>query len=230
MDFKERIFQARKTKGFSQEDWAELVGVSRQAVSKWETGDAMPDTEKLIALCQALELDMEYLTLGKPVAPAVSWFKKPLFWVCASALSVAFFGMGFFVGYRVSPPVLSETAGPSGQSSTIGSQQQIVVNKQISDVKIQSVPGRKLELSVLPAVVAGEQTMQLLCQDKIANKTTIHQCAFDGTYYRLQLSKPDNYHYYITAILETEGVKEQFPLAEITGDEYSWSMIHLWEN
>ena len=38
MDFKERIFQARKEKGLSQEALAESIGVSRQAVSKWETG------------------------------------------------------------------------------------------------------------------------------------------------------------------------------------------------
>ena len=65
MDFKERIYQARKAKGFSQEDLAELVGVSRQAVSKWETGEAMPDMEKLLALCSALELNIEYPALGK---------------------------------------------------------------------------------------------------------------------------------------------------------------------
>ena len=58
MEFKDRVFQARKAKGMSQEDLAEAMGVSRQAVSKWETGEAMPDVEKLIALCHVLELDM----------------------------------------------------------------------------------------------------------------------------------------------------------------------------
>lgn len=70
MDFKERVFQARKAKGFSQEDLAEAIGVSRQAVSKWETGEAMPDLEKLIALCNTLDQNMEYLALGKESVPS----------------------------------------------------------------------------------------------------------------------------------------------------------------
>ena len=41
MEFNERVLTARKAKGYSQEDLAELVGVSRQAVSKWETGEAL---------------------------------------------------------------------------------------------------------------------------------------------------------------------------------------------
>lgn len=65
MEFSERVLQARKAKGMSQEKLAELIGVSRQAVSKWETGEAKPDVDKLIAICEALELSMDYLCFGK---------------------------------------------------------------------------------------------------------------------------------------------------------------------
>lgn len=72
MEFSERVLQARKAKGMSQEKLAELVGVSRQAVSKWETGEAKPDVEKLIAICEVLELSMDYLCFGKEEEPCKS--------------------------------------------------------------------------------------------------------------------------------------------------------------
>lgn len=45
-----RLVELRKKKGYSQEELAELLGISRQAVSKWETGESLPDTENLMML------------------------------------------------------------------------------------------------------------------------------------------------------------------------------------
>ena len=61
MEFKECLCQIRKTKGMSQEKLAEKVGVSRQAVSKWETGEAQPDLTKVIALADALDVSIDEL-------------------------------------------------------------------------------------------------------------------------------------------------------------------------
>jgi len=61
MEFREVLQQTRKARGWSQEDLAEKIQVSRQAVSKWETGDAMPDLPKLLALADALELSLDAL-------------------------------------------------------------------------------------------------------------------------------------------------------------------------
>lgn len=56
------IIQTRRMKqGLSQEGLAEQVGVSRQAVSKWEVGDAVPDTDKLVPLARALGITTDYL-------------------------------------------------------------------------------------------------------------------------------------------------------------------------
>ena len=64
----ERIAALRKEKKLSQGALAEAVGVSRQAVSKWENGLSNPDTEKLMALAEVLETEVVYLTTGeKPV-------------------------------------------------------------------------------------------------------------------------------------------------------------------
>ena len=61
------IIQARRTAlGLSQEGLAELVGVSRQAVSKWELGDAVPDTDKLVPLARALGVSVDELLGNVP--------------------------------------------------------------------------------------------------------------------------------------------------------------------
>lgn len=61
MEFREMLQQTRKAKGWSQEELAARVSVSRQAVSKWETGDAMPDLPKLLALADALGISLDTL-------------------------------------------------------------------------------------------------------------------------------------------------------------------------
>ena len=61
MEFREMLLQTRKAKGWSQEDLAEKIQISRQAVSKWETGDAMPDLPKLLALADALDISLDAL-------------------------------------------------------------------------------------------------------------------------------------------------------------------------
>lgn len=52
MKFSSQLVHYRKSKGMSQEELAALVGVSRQAVSKWETEEALPDLNKAIALAK----------------------------------------------------------------------------------------------------------------------------------------------------------------------------------
>lgn len=59
----------RSERGLSQEKLAELVGVSRQAVSKWELGDAVPDTDKLIPLAKALGVTVDELQGNSPEEP-----------------------------------------------------------------------------------------------------------------------------------------------------------------
>ena len=59
-----RIAQLRKAKGFTQEYVADQLGVSRQAVSKWEQDQTSPDTKNLIALAQLLDTDISFLAMG----------------------------------------------------------------------------------------------------------------------------------------------------------------------
>lgn len=61
MKLNEKIFYCRRKAGLSQEALAEELGVSRQAVSKWETGDAVPEISKLLSLAKTFDVTTDWL-------------------------------------------------------------------------------------------------------------------------------------------------------------------------
>ena len=61
MTLAEKIAWCRKRAGLSQEELAEKVGVSRQAVSKWELGDATPEVGKLLLLARTFGVTTDWL-------------------------------------------------------------------------------------------------------------------------------------------------------------------------
>lgn len=64
MELKERIALARKQAGLSQEQLGEKLGVSRQAVSKWESGAANPDVNYIVAMCRLFGVSSDWLLMG----------------------------------------------------------------------------------------------------------------------------------------------------------------------
>jgi len=65
MSIGDRIIELRTLSGLSQNQLAKEMDVSRQAVSKWETDQSVPDSLKMIRLAEILETDIEYLTTGR---------------------------------------------------------------------------------------------------------------------------------------------------------------------
>ncbi|BCN31883.1 helix-turn-helix domain-containing protein [Anaeromicropila herbilytica] len=65
MSFSENLKLIRKERHISQEELAEIMGVSRQAVSKWEQGIGYPEMEKLLLLSKELNVSLDYLMLGE---------------------------------------------------------------------------------------------------------------------------------------------------------------------
>ena len=61
MKISEKIILCRKKAGLSQEELAEKLSVSRQAVSKWETGESMPEITKLGAIAKVFGVTADYL-------------------------------------------------------------------------------------------------------------------------------------------------------------------------
>lgn len=69
MSMAERIQNLRKAKGVSQEELAEVAGVSRQAVSKWESEQSLPEIDKVLLIAEYFGVTTDYLLKGED-APA----------------------------------------------------------------------------------------------------------------------------------------------------------------
>lgn len=76
MGFSENLQNLRKIKNMSQEQLAEKLDVSRQAVSKWESRNGYPETEKIITICEIFDCSMDNLLKGKITADTTGEKKK----------------------------------------------------------------------------------------------------------------------------------------------------------
>lgn len=72
MNLSDRIQYLRKQKGFSQEELADKIGVSRQAVSKWESEQSTPDLDKIIAMSEIFGVTTDYILKGIEAVPAAN--------------------------------------------------------------------------------------------------------------------------------------------------------------
>ena len=61
MIFSEKLNLLRKTKGYTQEELAEKLCVSRQAIAKWEAGQSYPDITNLIQISNLMNVTVDYL-------------------------------------------------------------------------------------------------------------------------------------------------------------------------
>ncbi len=64
MNLADRISELRRQKGWSQEQLAEALNISRQAVSKWESGQSTPELEKVVAMSELFGVSTDYLLKG----------------------------------------------------------------------------------------------------------------------------------------------------------------------
>lgn len=71
MTFEENLQSLRAERRMTQEQLAMLVGVSRQAISKWESGKAYPEMDKLLILCDLFDVTLDSLVLGDTTAQSM---------------------------------------------------------------------------------------------------------------------------------------------------------------
>ena len=57
----DKLIELRKSKGWSQEDFAEKMDVSRQAISRWENGTALPDAQNILRISKLFNVTSDYL-------------------------------------------------------------------------------------------------------------------------------------------------------------------------
>ena len=114
MNLHEKILYLRKNAGLSQEALAERLGVSRQAVSKWETGDATPELSKLAALAKEFNVTTDWLlsedeVYEQPSKPETGFgFFKRIFrkygWLAGIYMILSgtvFAAFGWFIRFRL---------------------------------------------------------------------------------------------------------------------------------
>lgn len=65
MELYERLTELRKKSGLSQEKLADMLNISRQAVSKWESGASNPDINNIVQLGKIYGVSTDYILLGK---------------------------------------------------------------------------------------------------------------------------------------------------------------------
>lgn len=71
MNIAERLQELRKNAGYSQEQVAEMLGLSRQAVSKWESGQGKPEIDNIVKLTEIYNVSADYILLGAEKEAAV---------------------------------------------------------------------------------------------------------------------------------------------------------------
>ena len=69
MSFKDNLVYLRTSNGLAQERLAVLLGVSRQAISKWESDHAYPEMDKLLTICQVFDCGLDDLVQGDLTHP-----------------------------------------------------------------------------------------------------------------------------------------------------------------
>jgi len=107
--FGERLYEARRKSGLSQEAFSDKLGVSRQMISKWELGTATPRTSRMKKICETLQISCDELVTGKkldldnkskvanyrPVAHKSSIFEMLLKGVAVIILFLIVFYLGY---------------------------------------------------------------------------------------------------------------------------------------
>ena len=99
MNVADRIQNLRRSKGISQEELADKIGVSRQSVSKWESEQSIPDIDKVIIMSEFFEVTTDYILKGieRDLQPAERIVNANIFVMVGTALNF----MGLIVGCAV---------------------------------------------------------------------------------------------------------------------------------
>lgn len=82
MDFGKKLQELRKKNNYSQEELAELIGVARQTISKWELGETSPNLKQATILSKTLNVSLEELINNKQEVKHTNKKSKSLVRVC----------------------------------------------------------------------------------------------------------------------------------------------------
>ena len=112
----EKLIALRREKGLSQVELAEELNVSRQAVSRWETGEAAPSLENLRCLRDLYNVSLDYLVCDEETqeqsAPPQSAIPRVALWIVAALFLVSIFIAVTALLLSLRPPLPQEASDP----------------------------------------------------------------------------------------------------------------------
>ncbi|MGJ4850235.1 helix-turn-helix domain-containing protein [Bacillota bacterium Meth-B3] len=99
MNIADRIQNLRRARGISQEQLADKVGVSRQAVSKWESEQSVPDLDKIIVMSEYFDVTTDYILKGIEPAGNNQGTQAVVTSTILYIASTAFLAIGLFCAF-----------------------------------------------------------------------------------------------------------------------------------
>ncbi len=230
MTFKDNLLRLRKEHNLSQEDLAEKLNVSRQAVSKWETGTATPELANLTALCELFGVTPNEL-LGyaevkreeyDPVSkPKINWRK--LLVIIAGLMLLSVIGKALLVGLFIFDP-------DSGNISTTQNGPEMLFDAEF--VSIDSM-GSKADVHTLRLVFRTEEPVNIgdvivSVYDTFSGKFTEYSVKKNGVYCTSEVPIPFYDNVIISACHKVNGeistARELIQIFDIDEKGYSYDL------
>ena len=128
MGVSENIIKYRKIKGYTQDELAEAMGVSRQSVSKWENGESMPDINRIIKLAEYLDVSLDCLfDRENPVKTEQNivakqdkkiGFKRS--WAISILIALILLILGGLLGFFIGRSIVGSSGDDSVQAIQVG--------------------------------------------------------------------------------------------------------------
>lgn len=230
MEFNEKLQQLRKERGYSQEQLAELTEVSRQAVSKWETGETQPEMAKLLLLGKVFGVSLDELCGGDPPQPKETvQAKKPekIWWFAVPLCLLAIAAMCFF-GWRALN-IWENKANLEAQNSDT-----VFAGLEIKDFHetIDSADDNGMTVTVVitPSVSTEDMTMTVTCVDSYGSTTTTEAVSASGGIYTATLHFAVYTEYFVSASVTDGRNTYTCPLARYNvADSYGFTSDVLWD-
>lgn len=170
MKFNENLVKYRKLKGFTQEEMAEKMQVSRQSVSKWENGEAVPELAKIIKLAEILEVSLDVLCGREDKEQNISVSKcesknTKKIWNKALLSILVIIGIiaGGIFGYSIGH---FEKEIQSADSEVYELPDMV----EVADVMF-NVQNKKLTCEFVPSIYSENLSYRVIVSDEFANKT-----------------------------------------------------------
>ena len=149
MTLGERIAQLRKARQMSQEELAERMDVSRQAVSKWENDQSRPDTDNLIGLAQLFEVDINELVDSEKGEAETGRAKLPI--IILGTLTVVFVCIAavFCVLWQMEEKSHDKTLQLLQEAQQINYWDSVTMTKGLLQEQVELTDTQKVQLSQL---------------------------------------------------------------------------------